>query len=308
MRQNKPIRHAISSYTVPVAILLFVGCLLVVLLQPGYAVATQFHLVAAASGDISSEQIRDTANRVMLQKDFRGVRRRLLENVPTSEGDRGFLRETIGQMGTAVGDFFDWIFNGLFNGGPAKARRPATPTPAATPASSSTGSGFDFDLGKTMLCIGLAVLTGVTVWLIAAIIKKSDPNRQLDRRGLFGDEDAITGLSVPPGELAASTYESRAIQMAADGNYREAVRELLIGSMSWIERAGLIRFRKGLTNRDYARAVWKKEDQRTAYTRTALEFERVYFGRREATSEMFNTCLKSFQGSFREEETTTATV
>ena len=262
----------------------------------------------AHQSEISSEQIRDAANQVMQQKDFRGVRRRVLENIRTTEGERGFLRNTLGSMGTAVGDFFDWIFSGLFSSRPkpakARARAPATPPPA----SSSSSSGFDFDPGKLLLFMGLTVLVGVSIWLLASVMKKSDPNRKLDRRGLFGDEQAITDLTTPPGELAASTYESRAILMASEGNYRAAVRELLIGSMSWIERAGLIRFRKGLTNRDYVRAVWKKEDQRNAYARTALEFERIYFGRRDATSEMFENCLKSFQGNFREEEATTTTV
>ena len=118
----------------------------------------------------------------------------------------------------------------------------------------------------------------------------------------------LSDVTTPPGELAASTYESRAMQFASTGNYRAAIRELLLGSMSWIERAGLIRYRKGLTNRDYLRSVWRREDKREGYLITASKFEYVYFGRRTPTAEMFDMCLASFQGAFREEEAPTAAV
>lgn len=257
----------------------------------------------AQGGGMSSEAIRDTANRVMESQDYRGVRRRVLENVaPQDAGSSGFLTGPIESMGNAVGDFFEWLFQGLFSGGPNRpAARPVTRTPA-------TGSGgLNFSLGSLFLYLGFAVLIGIAIWFIAALVQKSDPNRSVDRSFLGSDED-ITDLKTPPGELAASTYESRAIQMAADGNYKAAVRELLIGGMSWIERAGLIRFRKGLTNRDYVRAVWKQSEKRQAYINTATEFERIYFGRRDANRDTFENCLRSFQGSFREEETSTAAV
>lgn len=306
MKDFHSIRYSFVVCHLSKGMLLFVVCLFLACHSPISVVAAQPQSFVRLAGDLTSEQIRDAANGVMLQKDFRGVQRRVLENVQTPEREQGFLRRTIGQMGTAIGGFVDWIFNGLFSSRGGPVRRAATPPLVPTPASSSAGGGFD--LGKSLLCLGLAVLLGVTVWLIAAIMKTANPNRKPCRNELLDGNDAVGELKVPPGEMAASTYESRAIQMASIGNYRAALRELLVGSMSWIERAGLIRFRKGLTNRDYVRAVWKKDDQRIAYTSTALEFERVYFGRREATSEMFENCLKSFQGSFREEETTTANV
>ena len=258
------------------------------------------------TGKMRSEQIRKSANRVMQQHDYRSVRRRVLENLPDqTDADKGFLQHSLRTIGRAVGDFFEWIFSGLFSSPTGRGARP--PAPAASPASTAGNSGPNFSFGEAVLYLGLAILIGTVIWLIATVLKNSDGSRSLDREGLFGDEQ-LSDLSVPPGELAASTYESRALQMAGVQDFRGAIRELLIGSMSWIERAGLIRFRKGLTNRDYVRAVWRQQHRRDAYAATALEFERIYFGRREATREMYQECLQSFQGSFREEETTTAKV
>ncbi|MEO2020069.1 MAG: DUF4129 domain-containing protein [Fuerstiella sp.] len=281
-------------------------CPLVALGNSGHGAGLGATALAVQIGRLPSEQIRKSANRVMQQHDYRSVRRRVLENVPyDTDVDKGFLQQSLRTIGNAVGDFFEWLLSGLFSSGGGGGRRAPAPTPSPAPVSS--GSGMDFSLGKVLLYIGLAILISVTIWIIANVLKTSDGNRKLNRDGLFGEE-GLSDLSVPPGELAASTYESRALQMAKVGDYCGAIRELLIGSMSWIERAGMIRYRKGLTNRDYVRAVWREEGRRAAYGATALEFERIYFGRREATREMFQDCLQSFQGSFREEETTTAKV
>lgn len=263
--------------------------------------------VAVQTADISSDSIRDAANRVMQQHDYRSVRRRVLENAPADDSNArdGFLVRTLSNMAESVGDFLEWVFSGLFR--PRNTRQgPVNTAPQSSPPPASSGSGLNLSIGSVFLYAGLAVLVVAAIWIIATVINKRDGTRQLDSRDLFGDDEGISDLSVPPGELAASTYESRAIQMAREGNYRSAIRELLIGSMSWIERAGLIRFRKGLTNRDYIRAVWRQENRRDAYGRTAIEFEKIYFGRRTATQEVFEQCLQSFQGSFREEEASTA--
>ena len=87
-----------------------------------------------------------------------------------------------------------------------------------------------------------------------------------------------------------------------------AIRELLLGSMSWIERAGLIRYRKGLTNRDYVRSVWRRTDKREGYLTTASSSNLCTLDDRTPTAEMFELCLTSFQGAFREEEAPTAAV
>ena len=250
---------------------------------------------------VPSEQIRDAARQVMEHNDFRSVRRRILEDIPESDADKGFLENALGKMGDSISDFFEWLFS--------PSTPPARRTTTRSSPSGSVGSSLTFGLSQVLLYLAVIVTLGIIIWLVAMVIKSSDGrNRSLDRSFLHQDEDGIINPAIPPGELAASTYESRALKFAADGDYRSAVRELLLGSMSWIERAGLIRFRKGLTNRDYIRAVWRQSDRRDAYYVTALEFEKVYFGRRDATQEMFENCLQSFRGAFREETSTTAKV
>ena len=266
---------------------------------------------AQDGGSLSDDAIDSVGEKVMSGNDFRSVRRRVLEQIPESDVDKGFLLSALGKFGefisdvfSAIGDFFTWLTSG-FRSSPGTA--PAGPPPSpATPASS--GPSGPMGLSQLMTIMAIVAIAAVLMVLVAMIIKSIDAKKKRDGRLLSDSEDMLSDVVTPPGDLAVSTYESRAIQLAGAGDFRAAIRELLLGSMSWIERAGLIRYRKGLTNRDYLRSVWRRSEKRDAYLTTANQFELVFFGRRVPTVEMFETCLTSFRGSFREEETPTAAV
>ena len=263
------------------------------------------------SGPMDGSQIDQVGEQVMNSNEFRSVRRTVLEKLPESDVDKGFLGSAlrwvgdwIGDVFGAIGNFFRWLFSGF--SGPGRTRAPVQPV-------NSPAGSWDWNLGLGGLAnafvIAVIVVIVTVLILIATMIVKSIDAKKRNRDGLLSDsEEVLSDVTTPPGELAASTYESRAIQFAATGNYRAAIRELLLGSMSWIERAGLIRYRKGLTNRDYVRSVWRRTDKREGYLATAIPFELVYFGRRNPTAEMFALCLTSFQGAFHEEEAPTAAV
>ena len=256
---------------------------------------------------LTDDAIDQVGEQVMGGNEFRSVRRRVLEQLPEVDVDKGFLGsalewagERLGDVFSAIGDFFQWLFSGLRS--PGGTTRPP-------PTQNSSGSGFGF-LGITDLLTTLAIVAiiAILIVIIAMVVKSIDAKKQ-KRESLLSDlSDVLSDVVTPPGDLAASTYESRAINLAAAGDHRAAIRELLLGSMSWIERAGLIRYRKGLTNRDYLRCVWRRQDKRNAFLTTATQFEYVFFGRRNPTAEMFEQCLASFRGAFREEETPTAAV
>ncbi len=255
---------------------------------------------------LSDATIDSVGEKVMNGNEFRSVRRRVLEQLPEVDIDKGFLwsslgwvAERIGDVFRAISEFFRWLFSGL--------RSPqATAPPAVPSAPGSSGSMGDFS--QLLPAIAIAAIVAILIVIIAMVVKSVEKRKQHKDSLLSDLADVLSDVLTPPGELAASTYESRALALAAEENYRAAVRELLLGSMSWIERAGLVRYRKGLTNRDYLRAVWRRHEKRNAYLTTATQFEFVYFGRRQPTAEMFELCLASFRGAFREEETPTAAV
>jgi hypothetical protein len=256
----------------------------------------------AAAPQINDDMIDAVGDRVMQGNDFRSMRRRLMEPIPAADPDKGFLKAVGDQieslfsgMFSAVGDFFDWLFSS--NSQPRAAPQGST--------SSTSGSDRPLDGVGRLLMVLMIIAILVLLTLIASLaVRARDRKRIASARLPDSDDDDLTALTVPPGELHVSMYEQRAVRYASQQNYRAAIRELLMGSMSWIERSGAIRFRRGLTNRDYLRAIWRQTDKRDAFAVVGLAFEQIYFGRRTATEVMYRSSLQAFQGAFREAATT----
>lgn len=258
--------------------------------------------VSGVGRRLQDEQIDDVGERVMQGNEFRSLRRRVLENPDAKDADKGFLQQAMQWIDEQISSVFNAI--GEFLAGLFRSSGSSAPPPPAP----SVGGDMSFlqsllsGVWRIMVFLILAALLVIVAMLISAVVKSAEKRRsRLLNPGIDGEED-LRDLSVPPGELPASTYESRAEQYAREGNYRAAIRELLLGAMSWIERSGKIRYRRGLTNRDYVRAVWRNRPTRDAFALVAVEFERVYFGRRDATEQRFTKCLITFRGAFCEEE------
>lgn len=160
------------------------------------------------------------------------------------------------------------------------------------------GSTPDLSLpvaGLRMLLFAMAILI-----LAAAIvfIVKSALASARDRK-IEAEQEAQERFFRPgaaPGEVPPEEYWRRALTHGEARRYKEGIRDLLLGAMSTTERRGLIRFRKGLTNRDYFYSV--RGPARNSFARIASSFELVYFGRRQATSDAFRECCREYQKSF----------
>jgi hypothetical protein len=152
-----------------------------------------------------------------------------------------------------------------------------------------------------MYLIAVAILVLVAILIVRSVVQYL-PNRSNKQPGLVA-LDALAPAT-PPGELPADEYVRRALELSRAGDHKAAIRQLLLGTMSWIERAGLIRFRKGLTNRDYLRAIWRRPACRDSMAAITDVFDRVYFGRRTATPEAFERCLEQYQTGFTGNEAT----
>ncbi|MDA1014020.1 MAG: hypothetical protein O3A00_06155, partial [Planctomycetota bacterium] len=80
--------------------------------------------------------------------------------------------------------------------------------------------------------------------------------------------------------------------------FREAIAQLLLGAMSNIERSGLLRFRRGLTHRDYMRAARANDTVYPALRSMVRLYEPLGFGRRTATRKHFDLSLSGYETGF----------
>jgi hypothetical protein len=152
------------------------------------------------------------------------------------------------------------------------------------------------------LLVGAVVLLAL-LWMVRSLVIRASRKAQV-----LGLVDApapgdAPDPALPPGEQAAEAYLERATLLAHEGDYRAAIREILLGCMSWIERQRLLRYRRGLTCRDYLRAVWGSKTRREAFAGIVVNFEEVTFGRRQATAQRFEECVQKFRTAFHQEKT-----
>lgn len=168
-----------------------------------------------------------------------------------------------------------------------------------------TGAGNVFAgiaqaLGWVVAAIVIAVMLFLVVRGIIALVAWYQ-----DRERDLGGESAGPAVEDPlepdrsPGEFPADVYVAKARELAAAGRFREAVAHLLLGGMSYLERAGLVRYRKGLTHRDYVRAVRPQQQYYRAMRQMVRVYEPLGFGRRTPASSHFEQSLAAYESAFR---------
>jgi hypothetical protein len=193
-------------------------------------------------------------------------------------------KEESGETAAFLDRFFEWLARALWGGD----------------AREEPASGLAFSLpGARLLVYAMAfVILAAAVFFVARSVLA------ISREGKTTEVEAaarVFGPETAPGELDPEEYWRRALAHGENRRFKEGTRELLLGAMSALERRGLVRFRRGLTNRDYFYAV--RGPARESFGSIASAFEHIYFGRREATGDAFRESCRAYQKSFREAAT-----
>ena len=179
--------------------------------------------------------------------------------------------------------FVNWLEDWLKSREPTQRRESVWATPVFSP------------LMSTLVYVMAAAIVAAIFVLIFRSFRQG--SQSLDSN-LNSSTKLVTTIS-PPGEVSPEEYWSRAVSFGNKRNFKAAIREILLGAMSAIERAGLIRHRRGLTNRDYYWAARSGHKERgESFSAIAKVFELVYYGRREATADGFQACCQAYRKSF----------
>jgi hypothetical protein len=212
-----------------------------------------------------SEQIRRDFDEILAQPEFRRLRAEAPQP-PSQIEAPGWLKR-----------FFDWLGDLL----------------------SSAGAVFS-GLGVVLQALAYAVLAAIGCLIIWLVVKAVNRYRERQSTGLRGRRNYEEGeADIPPGDVPADEYLRRATELAQKGMFREAIGQLILGAMSATERSGLIRFRRGLTHRDYLRALRGRAQPHTGLRSMVGVYEPICFGRRPAQVEHYRTSLEGYETGFR---------
>jgi Domain of unknown function (DUF4129) len=87
----------------------------------------------------------------------------------------------------------------------------------------------------------------------------------------------------------ANEWERYAAELAASGRLREAIRAWYHAVLVTLYRAGILHYRKGVTNWEYVSALSPALTWRARFIDMTRTFDREWYGRRETSPEALDT-------------------
>lgn len=139
-------------------------------------------------------------------------------------------------------------------------------------------SGGDMAAANTVMIVALLVVAGVLIFILVRSFKsKNDDQTNLDESGglsLQGlDADPMSALSRP-----SETWAGLADELAARGEFREAIRHLYLALLSRLHRDGVIDYDPTLSNWEYLFAFKGSGAFKTAFKELTRRFDFAWYG------------------------------
>lgn len=126
----------------------------------------------------------------------------------------------------------------------------------------------------------MVVVVVGAVFLIVALLRGGVVSSRRSRSAVTGEEDDAATLREPASEL----YR-RGIVAHDAGEHREAVVFLFRAMVNRLAEVGLLLDDPSRTNREHQRDLRRRRDESRAFADAVPPFERVRYGRRDATAD-----------------------
>jgi hypothetical protein len=195
----------------------------------------------------------------------------------------GFLSGLTETVIRAVATVLDWI--GRFDGWLRRLLGPRRgPIEMGSP---------EAGIGVPWLVLGLALVV-VCVLLVTQLRRRT--REQIAARGLEVIElSAVAEEESAADHVSEERWRSFALELAAQGRAREAVRAVHLAALSLLARAGLLRLARFKSNRDYSLELgrrWRTSDAVAGcFAENVSVYERVWYGHDSATGELLRNLL-----------------
>lgn len=264
-------------------------------------------MTAAAQGTFTDEEVRQATRQVLNDAEFR-----YFDHLDES-ADRPPYRSAKkrimmtggegGKEGRAERDEQDSRHEARSGPSQPRPKSPDRQEPVSDEESSATSlplgaagavGNFFGAIFHALAYLVLLAVCGLIVYLIVLAVMSRDAGPS----AIVASDlqlDAAADVEHSPGELPADAYLAKAREFAAQRQYRDAIAYLLLGGMSAIERADLIRHRRGLTLRDYLRALRGRDPHFEGFKSLIGLYEPVGFGRRVASYQTFHDALVGYE-------------
>lgn len=201
---------------------------------------------------------QDTAKKILERPEFQEPAP-VVENPEVENED-----DEPGWLSKLIRDFFEWL----------RKREPQErDTPKIDGPSVSMGAANAVMIGAIVLVVAVLL-----VILIRSVKLKDKSNAVLDESNGLQQQplahDAMSALSKP-----SETWAGLADELAARGEYREAIRHLYLALLSRLHRDGVIDYDPTFSNWEYLFAFKGSSSAKTAFKELTRRFDFAWYGK-----------------------------
>ena len=133
-------------------------------------------------------------------------------------------------------------------------------------SSGGLGGGASL-LGQLLSAAAVLAVAAVLVYALRGLFLNFAPEARAPDEAGLGD-----------GDLTAEAASRRAASLAEGGDHRSAVRYLYLAALLHLEEAGLLRYDRSLTNREYLRTLAARPELADRLRGVVEVFDRVWYG------------------------------
>ncbi|MBL8917738.1 MAG: DUF4129 domain-containing protein [Myxococcaceae bacterium] len=225
--------------------------------------------VRALESPTAAQRARDDAQQILARPEFQAVEKKPEEPPPPDEQEppneywEAFLKW--------LKRFFDWLLE-----------RDRTPTVRAP-----TFGGEMAGANLVMVVIVVA-LVGLLVFLLLQFRRRGEDEEAEGERSSYGEaalsSDPMSALSKRP-----ETWAGLADELAAKGEFREAIRHLYLALLSHLHRGGVIDYDPTKSNWDYLFGFKGPGESKSAFRDLTRRFDFAWYGNLDVTEPAYRT-------------------
>lgn len=155
-------------------------------------------------------------------------------------------------------------------------------------------------LGVPVVVWIVTLLIVATLLLVTAYVLRRSKRRILP---VLSEQTAASERDADPLSRESNEWERYAGELASSGRMREAIRAWYHAVLVTLYRAGILHYRKGITNWEYVSALSPAHEWRPFFVSMTRQFDSEWYGRRETTSDILDSCAadaRAIIGAIRE--------
>ncbi|MGV3624977.1 MAG: DUF4129 domain-containing protein [Archangium sp.] len=200
---------------------------------------------------------QDTAKKILERPEF--------QVTPPQEEEKDVEADEPGWFAKLIREFLEWLFK--------REPKERENTPDVDVSAPSMGAANAVMIGAIVL-----VVVVLLVILIRSMKLKDKSNAVVDETNGLSQQplahDAMSALSRP-----SETWAGLADELAAKGEYREAIRHLYLALLSRLHRDGVIDYDPTFSNWEYLFAFKGSSSSKTAFKELTRRFDFAWYGK-----------------------------